>query len=467
MKKFIVLTFAVSLHLLAIISCSTRETISSDNVLQIKNTGLRQGVFIRRFQLTGDYGNNTTFSADMLKNYISRVLEPNYLLIQHAYDLGMNENDDIARKVKNYRVNLLADNHPVKYQEMTILKKDLRDLYEKKSTLYKADVIQTASYREADSLRTLLLNGESLDSPKEYMEGVFPRFFFNQTLVYGEGLHPELLSALLQMREGDISQPVYAASIWTIIKVNKLEKNSNLPPFEQAEQSLLAQAQSLFKYEQQKQLVEDLKISYTTSSRSDMFKPLIAAFSKDRSGFIDAEKLDDALLNETILTIGKEEMSTADFVVAFNQSSQFRKLPQLSIQDLEQFVHDYTAQFCLYLDAVEKGVEQDELIQDKLQNKEHRLLLSAYLNEKIMKKLDLSDKEIRAHYDANPDKWRGSYDSVMLNVKGDLRKIKLEERKSEIVTKLKKKYNVMYNDALLHNIAAEFTRIKKAEAGTK
>lgn len=465
MKKHILLSGLACLLLgITFMSCSTNAPISDDYVLQVKKTGLRQGVFVRRYQLTGDYGSHTTFTADMLKTYIANVLQPDYVLIQHAYDLGLDKTPEIAQKMTDYRVNLLADNHPIKYAQLTILKKDLEEFYDKKSKVYDVDIIQAASFRDADSLYKLLQSGQKLERPRFLMEGTLPNFYHDPSLVYGEGLHPELLSELVKMQQGDISQPIYAASIWTILKLNKIEKNKNLPPFEESEQTLLAQAQAFFKYEQHKQLVEDLKIAHHAAYRTELYQAILQAFAiVNNRGAIDQKKIADDVLNSTFLTIGNIHVSVAEFVSAFNQASQFKQLHSLARQDLEQFANEYVAQYCLYLDALDKGVEDDVLIQDKLQNKEHRMLLSAYLTDEVMNKINISDKELRAHYAANPNKWKGDFKSVALNVKGDLRSEKLKERKNAIIQKLEKKYTIQYNDALLQTIAEELTDLKKSE----
>src|SRR4030067_2111628 len=100
--------------------------------MQIKNGGLRQGVFIRRFKMTGDYGRNDVFTAEMLTAFIQKILESDYLLIQNAYDLGLHKESHIRQKMLDYKVNLLAGSNPIRFAGMTILKDDLHDFYANK-----------------------------------------------------------------------------------------------------------------------------------------------------------------------------------------------------------------------------------------------------------------------------------------------------------------------------------------------
>ena len=44
------------------VCCTKKDTFEAGNVLQIKDVGLREGVFVRRYKLTSDYGRQQEFT---------------------------------------------------------------------------------------------------------------------------------------------------------------------------------------------------------------------------------------------------------------------------------------------------------------------------------------------------------------------------------------------------------------------
>ena len=462
-RIFSKIVFPLFFMCLIIVGCAGENSVDDVYVLQIKDVGLREGVFVRRYQLAGEYGSAETFTSDMLKNYISRILEPNYLFIQHAYDLGLNKEWTIALIIKDYKINLLANNHPIKFAELTILKDDLRDFYARRKIRYNIDLVQAKTFTRADSLCRLLRDGGNIDRAREEFNQPFPRQSHFDALLYGEHLHPELFSLLEKLNEGEASNPVYAGTTWNVVRMNKKSPNQSLPLFKECEQDLLSQAQTFFKYRQQKELVANLSKKYNVSVNDAQLASMVKAYNASvHNRRIEENMIANSELKEIFINFDNNDVPLSLFISSFNQSSPFMQLPRLSENDLQQFVADYIAQNLLYLDALEQGVDQDVLIQDKLVNKEHRTLLAEYLKKELAQKISVTEKEARQHYENNRDKWQGDFPDVAGNVKGDLKGKKLEERKNKIAEKLRKKYAVRYNEQLLQNIANQLSSLKKS-----
>lgn len=448
-----------------IFGCAKHEPVSDDYVMQIKNVGLRPGVFVRRYKLTKDYGSHKEFSAATLEKFIKESLEPDYLLIQHAHDLGLPQETKIAHDIRDYRVNLLASNHPILYEQVTILKEDLHKYYEKKSFKYDLDLVQTNSYNLADSIYKSILAGQKILIPqKEETDFNFPRYQKLKDVIYGEQLHPDVFPELIKMKEGEVSKPFYTIPIWTIIRLNKKHANKDLKPFDQIEKELVSEAQLIYKYEQQRQLVKTLREKYPILVHKDYFQPLIAAYvTKGNRGSIDPHKFTESDLSKTFIHIHQDSISLFSFISSFNQSMQFSALSKLTEIDFNHFVDDYVSQYLMYLDALEKKVDQNELIQDQLVNKENKTLLNRYLNEEIAHKVVISDADAREHHQKNTDKWKAKYEEVASTVKGDLKNKRMLERRDELVKQLRDKYDVRYNKPLLLKIAKELTLEKSGK----
>jgi len=451
------------LFILLVIGCAKQENMNNECIMQINNVGLRQGVFVRRYKLTSDFGSHEIFSPEILKKFIQEILEPDYLLIQDAYERKFHEESATKQKIEEYRINLLAGSHPFKYETMTILKQELRDFYQKKSVKYDVDLVLTNSYNMADSIYKSIVAGNEIELPKkEELGSSFPQYLQYKDVTYGERLHPEIFTKLIDMKQGEINEPVFTAPIWTIVRLNKKRETKELPSFENMEKELLTQAQAIFKYEGQKRLITELKEKYKLSIRTEFYQPLISVYVlEENHGWIDKNKLSQSDLTATFLQIKDDAIPLSEFIYSFNQANQNLRFSKLTEQDISHFADVYIAQYLLYLDALEKGVDQDKLIQDQLVNKEHRLLLSQYLKEEIAQKVVITDADAKKYYEDNRDRWKAKYEDVASNVKGDLKNKRLLEKKNELVNQLKKKYKVRYNEALLKAVAEGLSNEKK------
>ena len=464
MKKIISLPIVLLFILMSLaVDCDKTADINPEYVMQIKNIGLRQDVFLRRFQLSGNYGKHQNFTSDSLKNFIQKILEPNYLFIQHAYDLGYDKEPQISQEMIDYGVNLLSSNHPIIYENLTIVDDDLRDFHNKKSIQFDVDLIQTTAYGMADSIYRSMVAGRELPYSKpDQPPFIFPKKNRYRDVTYGEVLHPDIFPVLFEMKEGELSKPIYTGPYWSIVVLNKREANKKLPSFEQTEKELINQAQAIFKYKKQKQLVDKLKEKYPVSIQSDLYQPLIDAYRfKDGHGWIDSNRLNQDHVSADFPQINNDIISLTHFISIFNQANQYSQIHKLTEQDLTQFVDEYIAQYLLYLDAVEKGVDQKSVIQDKLQNKEHRLLIAKYLKDEIAKKIKISDEDAQAHYQAHQNKWNAGFEEVISLVKDDLMNQRLIERKENVLKKLHSKYDVRYNEPLLVKLAEQLTAEKQ------
>lgn len=436
--------------------------------MQIKEVGLREGVFVRRYKMTRDYGKNERFSAEILKNFIKEVMEPDYLLVQDAYDRGMHKEEDISRKTEDYKIGLIAANHPGFSESMTITNEELQKFYERKKVQYNIDLVVANSFSMADSLYRYLKAGNTFEPPEQKTDvPVFPQYRHHKDITYGDVFHLDIFPELIEMKEGQISEPVYTTPYWTIIILNKVRKNKDLKSFDKEKTRIVQEHHALFKHRRNKQLLNELRDKYKVSIHTEYYPKLISSYNS-HTGIVERnpDKRNSSDLQDTFLTISDHDVSLSRFISIFNRSQQLTQLSALTREDLSHFVDKYINQYVLYLDALEKGVENDELIKDKLVNKEFRLLLAKYLKEQIASKVMITDEDARKYYADNRDKWAGAYENVEKTVKFELRDQQLHEIRNALLDDLRKKYDVRYNEPLLEELAEVLTEEKAAKART-
>jgi len=465
-KRIITVVLFLLISSWFMLSCSSEDLPVQDGyVLQIKDVGLREGVFSRRFQLTNEYGQHQEFTAELLKNFIEEKIEPDYLFIANAYDLGFHEEKSTKQKIRDYRVNLVAGNHPFNTESFNISKDRLQSYYKKKSERYDIDLIRANSYAMADSMYKLLKAGDKIKLADEPGGLQFPQLSKYRDLPHGEMLHPILLAELEGMKKGQTCKPVFTAPIWSVMRLNSKRKIRNLKPYKELETELIKQMHTIIKFENENKLIDELNTKYPATVNDKYYQTMISAYTiRDNHGWIFKDKINDSELNDTFVTIHSDETTLSQFISTFNQAIQLVNTPRLMKEDLVTFADIYVSQNQLYLDALEKGAEKNVLVKDQLVNKEYRLLLAKYLKEEISQKVVVSDADARKHYNKNREKWTREYDVVSRRVVFDLKKIRMYERRDDLVKKLRRKYNVRYNELLLTNMAQKLTEIKQQKA---
>ncbi len=279
MNVFSLLTVLLLLFISSFItSCSEEVSISNENVLQINDVGLREGVFVRRYQLTNEYKKDRVFTPEILKTFIEEKLEPDYLFVAHARDLGLQNDNSFQQSIKDYRVDLIAGVHPLYIENLNISEKELKDFYKQKSVIYDVDLVLANSYSMADSMYRFLLSGSKVTDPNKEGGPVFPKLTQLKNVSYGEGLHPELMPKLSELKEGQVSRPVFTSPIWSILRVNRKRKNTGLPSYDGLVSELNKQLHVLMKFENKKQIIEELKNKYPVSVNKEFFPTMVSSF---------------------------------------------------------------------------------------------------------------------------------------------------------------------------------------------
>jgi hypothetical protein len=465
MKKRIVLALLNFIIIVVLaVSCEKEINLDPENVLQVNNVGLREGVFVRRYKLTNDYGKHKEFTPEILKSFIKEKLEPDYLFLADAYDLGLEKDNILQTKIHDFRVNLIAGNHPVFFENLEIPKDTLQKFYEEKEELYTIDLVLANSYSMADSMYKYLLSGKNIVPSTQDMGLRFPQFY-QHNLTYGEILHPILSQNLIHMKIGEVCTPVFTNPTWSVMRLNKKTQNKNLGSYDKMLTDLVQQMQVILKYKDLTKLIDELKVKYPITINGKFFPLMISAYKfRNDQGWIDMNEISESDLNGIFLKIANDEIPLYNFIISFNSSMQLAGLPQLKKEDLDQFVENYCTQDLLYLDGLKKGADQNALVKDKLINKEHRFLLTKYLNEEIGKKAIVTDDAAINYYNDNRDKWKADYETIEKTVKQALRKKLIQDRRQELINKSLKKYKVIFNEELLKRLADQFTEEKKEKS---
>ncbi len=458
-KIAVILTVLI---LISTIGCEEQK-IEEGNVVQIEDLGIRKGVFERRFIMTSTYTDNNEFTPKLLISEIDKLLLPNYLLINDAYKLGLNKDQVFVNKALMYKLNLIAANHPIYTENFSLSKEEMIEFYNKKEFAFDFEIVKNISYYRVDSIYKYLKEGNEIefnDDDKKMQS--FPSKFKFTNSTYADHGPVEVYDKLLEMKEGEVSEPIYTASVWVVVKL-KQKKKIKQKPYEEFKRDLIDQYQQIMKDKQVELLTKNLREKYNLKIDQENSEKIIksffvkngyASFSRDRFNESD---LDDIIISTT------EEKINLDFLVyVLNSSMMFNSVENITQKDIDVFVNNFANNTVLYSDALEKGVDNIEIIRDRFENNENRLLYSKYLKEEISDKVVVSEEDAQDYYNYKRDEWKGEFNEVKSSVIRKLRQKLMYQRSDELIEKFKSDFNIQYNMELLKELADKFTEEKKS-----
>lgn len=456
-KIAIILTIII---LISAIGCEEKK-IEEGNVVQIEDLGIRKGVFERRFVMTSTYTDNNEFTPKLLISEIDKLLLPNYLFINDAYRLGLNKDQVIVNKAFMYKLNLIASNHPIYTENFSFSKEEMIEFYNKKEFAFDFELFKNISYSRVDSIYKYLKEGNELDFDDDAKKiQSFPSKFRFTNSTYADHSPVEVYDKLLEMKEGEVSEPIYTASVWVVVKLNK-KKKIKQKPYDEFQKDLIDQYQQIMKDKQVELLTIKLREKYNLKIFQENSKTLVKSFLK-KSGnrSFSRDRLNESDLDDIIISTTEEKINLDYLVYVLNSSMMFSSVDKITQKDIDEIVNNLANITVLYSDALEKGVDNVEIIRDRFENNENRLLYSKYLKEEISDKVVVSEEDARDYFNNNRDEWKGEFNEVKRAVIKKLRQKLMYQRRDELIEKFKSDFNIQYNMELLKELADKFTEEK-------
>ena len=264
------------------------------------------------------------------------------------------------------------------------------------------------------------------------------------------------------MKEGEVSEPIYTASVWVVVKL-KQKKKIKQKPYEEFQRDLIDQYQQIMKDKQVELLTKNLREKYNLKIVQENSEKIIKSFFvKNGYGSFSRDRFNESDLDDIIISTTEEQIYLDFLVYVLNSSMMFNSVENITQKDIDVFVNNFANNTVLYSDALEKGVDNIEIIRDRFENNENRLLYSKYLKEEISDKVAVSEEDAKDYYNNNRDEWKGEFNEVKPAVVRKLRQKLMYQRSDELIEKFKSDFNIQYNMELLKELADKFTEEKKS-----
>ncbi|RKZ26339.1 hypothetical protein DRQ29_05020 [bacterium] len=338
------------------------------------------------------------------------------LFLAAAYDQGLDKDKDILAdidKTKNQRLSRALYKLVVTDKTTEPTEEQIKKVYERLKTKIHAKHILVKDEKLADSLYQLLQNGANFDSladkftvdPSGKGHGGDLRLFTAMDMI------KPFEDAAYALEPGEISKPVKTRFGWHIIKVIEKVPNDRVRPLEQERDRIVAH----LKREQQSKLAQDflekIKEDADFKFNEDNIKLVVEKYkqmAEDTSKPMTALpfSLDDKKLQLATYKYGTITINDLD--------TTFRKLPPLNKpkfldeKSVKDFIKRLPQNILLQKAAEELNAENSDYYKELYDKELNSKIVAKYRKDFLFKDIKVSDDEIKAFYDANPDSFMDS-----------------------------------------------------------
>jgi len=340
------------------------------------------------------------------------------MLIQAAYEKGMDRSDELARLVLGNKDKFLLD---LLYQREIAAKSEpteaeIRDFYNHLDTKIRLKHILVSNPDTAQMLFELLADGESFEK-LAYEYSIFPSAKKDRGdlgyITWGMMID-DVQEVAFNMEIGELSPPIKSFMGYHILEVSDRAPNQARTSFENMKENLRREITGLNSYRNTRKLVEDLKARYpirieTTTceyllhKRDEMYPPQLLA-TLPRNDF-DREQLDR---NEKELVLASWEGGQMTLIQYLNR---IQSLPLYVRPDFDNYDSLSATVFLLVreevmaMEARQRGLESDPEMIAKLRLFKELNMAELLRSDSLPKPPDPDEGMIRKFYDDNPDQF--------------------------------------------------------------
>jgi parvulin-like peptidyl-prolyl isomerase len=340
------------------------------------------------------------------------------MLVQAAYEKGMDKTEEMARVVLGSRDKFLLD---VLYQREITAKSEpteaeIRDFYNRMDTKIRLQHILVSNPDTAQMLFEKLADGESFEK-LAYEYSVFPTAKKDKGdlgyITWGMMID-EVQEVAFNMEAGELSPPIKSFMGYHIVEVSDRSANDARTSFEEMRDGLRTEITGLNSYRHIRALVEDLKIRYpirveTTTcdylmhKREQMYPPQILA-TLPRSDF-DMEQLDRNEKELIMASWDGGQITLQDYLTRLQSVPLFVR-PDLDDYDsLAATIFLLVREEVMAMEARNRGFESDPEFISKLRLFKELNMAELMRSDSIPKSPDPDEAMIRQYYDDHPEQF--------------------------------------------------------------
>jgi parvulin-like peptidyl-prolyl isomerase len=388
------------------------------------------------------------------RKFLDKVIDRK-LLVQEAYRLGLDQQDDIRKAIDEYRDSkALAYLLRTEIDEKSIPSKDeVRTAWERNtSTVYELRIIEVPAREEAQAVYLATLAGDDFESLARACSVAASRIYGGKLPLVGWGsLDPALEAVAFSLEPGDTAPPVKTASGWVVARMEAIH------PVERPE------------FEKAKERIEGiLKKRKLDARRREYSSYLFAKYHARETGVAGSL----TSLTEVLATAPEAAAETWDggalAVKEFVSKQDLQPLktipPSTAEEQLQQLLRQTVNDALARREAKDRRIAEVPEVAGDAKGHLEDLMERALYADYILKALTVSDDEARAFFEKNsarwttPKRWRVAH--ILAKTRNEASKIRKRLVAGESFAELAKKESI---DTQSKNIGGDLGWIKKKD----
>ncbi len=342
------------------------------------------------------------------------------ILIQEGYRTGLDKDQEIQLLVDGQKSRFLLD----ELYKVKIIKKaqpslsDVKAYYNKLKEQLHLKHILVKEKKEADEVYSLLKKGINFDTLAQE-KSVDPSKESGGDLGWVSwGMMVEAFQeAAWKLKTHQISRPVKTQFGWHIIKLEERKKTENLPPFEQAQETIGKRLDSI----KRRQLVEsfleklkkkaNLKFNIPTwellqSRDAQMMAQDTSQTRRPPGSYLDSTLFGIDEKSLPLVSYKGGKMSLGDFLQNYTTAPPFRKSALNDLEAIKQFVFQILMPELLEKEALRLKLEQSKGYKENIAKLTEKMMLDKMRNDIVLGPVNTAtEEEVKAYYEAHKDQF--------------------------------------------------------------
>jgi len=242
-----------------------------------------------------------------------------------------------------------------------------------------------------------------------------------------------LRSAILALKEGQWTQPVFYDSNYTIVLLVDRRPADRLPPFAEMKQQLAEQLKLQRQREAATNYITDLRrrLEYNPEGLAVFYKPVDSITAAEKELWVAIRDGKQYVKVGRLLHVGKRFPPGLDTAI---RSYAIRRAIEEDI---------------LYDDGLKRGLDKTPAVRQQLDQLRRNLLYEQLYEREIANQTTVTDSEVATYYQQHRDRYLSDFATVAPLIRNELQLQRRDDRYQEYLGQLRRRTRVTINEQLL------------------
>lgn len=368
--------------------------------------------------------------------FLEKVIDRK-LLIQEAYRLGLDRQDDIRKAIDEFEEKKAVDYLlRTEIEEKAVpTEAEIKDAWEKNTSIvYELRLIEAPTREEATAVYLDVLEGKSFEGVARSCSTLSSRMYGGKLPLVGWGsLDPAVEAAAFALEPGDTSPPVKSATGWDVARMEEIHPVER-PEFDKAKMRIEGILRKRKLEERRAAYSAYLAAKYHASPAALELSVPALARALDKDGNIPVETWDGGGLPV------KEFVTTKELV-------GLGRMPAGRAEEhLEQLRKKTVNEALARREAKERGIANMPEVADEVTRRREELMEAALYADYVLKDLKVTDEDVRADFDKHASEWttpeRRRVSHILVKTKDEAEAIKKRLDAGEPFAEVAKKESI-------------------------